>query len=88
MNHYKLRVIDEETIKIINDIGGYENLIENGQDAWSNTEEKARLKLVEQNIFSNFGRNRGQLHPSKECYLKLNDIWTDPNKVDIKLIDS
>ncbi|KTC80189.1 hypothetical protein [Legionella cherrii] len=86
MNHYRLRVTDKETIKIIKDIGGYENLLENGQDTWANTEVDARLKLVQQNIFSNFGRNRGQLHPSKECYRGLNDIWTDPNKVDIKLI--
>ncbi|KTD10832.1 hypothetical protein Lgra_1798 [Legionella gratiana] len=86
MNHYRLRVMDKETIKIIKDIGGYENLLENGQDTWANTEEDARVKLVEQNIFSDFGRNRGQLHPSKECYRGLNDIWTDPNKVDIKLI--
>ncbi|KTD69282.1 MULTISPECIES: hypothetical protein [Legionella] len=86
MNHYRLRVIDKETIKIIKDIGGYENLLENGQDTWANTEEEARLKLAEQTVFSNFGRNRGELHPNKECYWGLNDIWTDPNKVDIKLV--
>ncbi|MCE0721863.1 MULTISPECIES: hypothetical protein [Legionella] len=86
MNHYRLRIIDKETIEIIRDIGGYENLLENGQDTWANTEEDARLKLVEQNIFSNFGRNRGHLHPSKESYRGLNDIWTNRNKVAIKLI--
>ncbi|QMT61644.1 MULTISPECIES: hypothetical protein [unclassified Legionella] len=86
MNHYRLRIIDKETIKIIRDIGGYENLLENGQDTWANTEVDARLKLAEQTVFSNFYRNKGQLHPSKECYEELNDIWTDPNKVSIKLI--
>lgn len=86
MNHYRLRIIDKETIKIIKDIGGYENLLENGQDAWANTEEEARLKLVEHTLFSNFARKRGQLHPSKESYGRLNDIWRDPNKVHIKLI--
>ena len=45
MNHYRWRVIAKETIKIIKDIGGYENLLENGQDTCANTEEEARLKL-------------------------------------------
>ncbi len=86
MNHYRLRITDKETIKIIRDIGGYENVLENGKEVWGNTEEDARIKLVEQTVFSNYDIKPGQLRPNKECYWELNDIWTDQNKVDIELI--